>query len=296
MADPSFPNVNSMSPFQIITQGGLKNAPQPPRPDSISSAGDLTFPADLQNYRFHITFDFRKWMRRSIKDRTFFSAQGNLRLPIPANMVDNNQVQWGIEGNDPIVGALIDAAAASGIANSTSGGDAVDRAKDLIGKAAAAAPGALAAQLATGIFGTTNTSQALALFGKRHTFSWRLSPQNADETERLVRIAAMFRQHMYPSLTNWPGGTLLNYPDICLVTLYPADKYLYKFKPCVVTDCAINYAPNTPAFFRDTSAPMEIILTVNLLEVEYWIAEDVAATWNRNSDPNGQIFVWTDLT
>lgn len=317
MADEDLPNgftnpdtFNNMSPTRILTGGPLKNLPRPPEATDRIGQGDLTFPLDLENYTFHITFDFRKWMRRSVRDRTFFAAQGNLRLPVPNNMIDNNQVQWGIEGNNPIAGALIDAAAAKNLAGSTmpqSIDDFVNTSKSLLEGQGSALGSAAATTLAQSVFGNPNVGQAGALFGlavnpfltvvfqsplyKRHSFSWRLSPATPAESEVLVRIHSKFRRHMFPTLTNWAGGTLLNYPDICLVTLYPQDKFLYKFKPCVVTDCVLNYAPNTPAFFNQTQAPVEMIMTINLLEVEYWIGEDVDATWNQNSIPNGEIFV-----
>jgi hypothetical protein len=108
----------------------------------------------------------------------------------------------------------------------------------------------------------------------------------------LQKLIAKFRQHMCPSLTDWAGGTLLNYPDIVLVTLYPDDQYLYKFKPCVVESMVANFAPSGPAFFNDTRAPAEVVISLQLLEIEYWVAEDVAATWNKTSHPGGVLDIF----
>jgi hypothetical protein len=285
-----------------LSPSNLTNQPLPPDPAPDKMGDNLVFPSDLENYGFHIAFEFRKWQRRSIKERDFFAAQGSVRLPIPQNMVDNQQVQWGEQSNNPVMGTLIDAGAGKG---NLSQGDVWSKFKGLLdagldprnwgGMGAAGA-----AALAQRTFGQDTTGQGLALFGvainpfltvvfqspmyKRHQFAWRLSPTNPDESEALVKILAKFKQHMLPSQTNWLGGTLLNYPDIMFVTLYPRDRCLYKFKRCVVEMAQVNYAPNSPAaFFDSTKAPQEVILTLNLLEIEYWTQEDVIATWDKDS-------------
>jgi hypothetical protein len=81
---------------------------------------------------------------------------------------------------------------------------------------------------------------------------------------------------MLPGKTGAPGGTLLSYPNIANIQLFPNDTFLYKFKPCVIESMSVNFAPaNTPSFFKSTNAPVEVQLSLQLKEIEYWLNEDV---------------------
>ena len=48
---------------------------------------------------------------------------------------------------------------------------------------------------------------------KRHSFSWKLSPNSADESNTLRDIIQTFRSNMLPALSPNVGGTLLTYPN-----------------------------------------------------------------------------------
>jgi hypothetical protein len=51
---------------------------------------------------------------------------------------------------------------------------------------------------------------------------------------------------------------------------------MYTFKKCVITNIRTDYTPGQPAFFGDTSAPVQIVLTITFQEIELWTAEDWA--------------------
>ena len=73
------------------------------------------------------------------------------------------------------------------------------------------------------------------------------------------------------------GGALMGYPSIANIQLFPSDEYLYKFKPAVIESMQVNFAPgNTPGFFKNSQAPTEVLLTIQVKEIVYWLAEDVA--------------------
>lgn len=271
---------------------------------------DLTFPEDLPQYKYHVTFDFRKFTRRSLEDRAFYAAMGNLRLPIPANLVDTQQARWGAAEAGPVIGTVqeifvknqgtlgnlgdsVKAAAAGNLDELrntlTQIGAGTANATVEIGRAQiAAALRFIQGSSVTGIWGKTINPFMTVLYQapvfKSHSFQWKLSPANPHETEVIKNIVAKFRYHMLPKFTDGAGGLLLDYPDMVYVALYPADIYLYKFKPCVITDLQVNFAPSGPSFYRGTQAPTEVVLTVQLLEIEFWIKDDVVETWN-NSTP-----------
>jgi len=269
----------------------------------------LWFPNDLEDYLYHITFDFRKFTRRDITDRAFYGTgqDGTIRLPIPGNMIDNTAVGWGTNELNPVLGALIDYGAR--IRNKT---EIKDGLRDQISAMASAmakdgAPGALinspfalalkelgATKAVEAVIGLTINPFMTVLFEtptfKRHSFQWRLAPRNKTETDTIRALLARFRFNMLPSLNNSLGiGLLLNYPNMCYVGLYPNNKDLYKFKPCVITAVSTNYAPTAPSFFKSTQAPVEVLLTVELLEMEYWVQEDVAVTWDTQLNEGGKI-------
>lgn len=263
---------------------------------AFSLGGDSVFPQDLENYPHYITFEFSEYQRRSIFDRAFFSGVGSIRLPIPANLVDQQSVTYGEEGNNPLVGA--------GIETGLQKGPGYGAAAAIAGGAAAGAVSGFAAstmatlgRISGGALSgaTAQTPQALQMFGlavnpfltvlfksptfKRHSFAWRLSPNDPKESTLLNNVLTKFKYHMLPARVANTLGAILKYPDICNVRLMPNDKWLYKFKPCVVESISVNYVPNgNPAFYNETKAPADVQFTVNLLEIEYWLKEDFGAS------------------
>ena len=269
-----------------------------PERNSPVSGGDLRYPDELESYKYYVTFGFKQYQRRSVFDAPYISSIGNIRLPIPANIVDQIKVnyedvpsplavgaglEYGLNGafgpRGPVGGAIgagvgagiaaVAGVAGSGLINVLPGGG-------LIG-----AVGGAAAQNAPFILqplGLAVNPFLTVLFKsptfKRHSFSWRLSANNPKESETINEILKTFRFHMLPDMAK--GGLFLTYPDICDVTFQPEDSWLYKFKPCVVEGISINFAPNgQPSFFGQTNAPTDIQFTVNLLEIEYWLRGDI---------------------
>ena len=238
------------------------------------------FPSDLQKQRFYISFSFMNYRRRSIYDRAFLTGNGSIKLPMPQQLMDKQSVSYEVDKAGTIAGAALEGAVQQG-------GSVIASA----GAGAIAVAGATGGPLATtaGI----NPNQIGSLNGvavnpfltvlfkspefKRHSFSWRLSPNNAAESRVLVNIVEKFRYHMLPGFSAIASaGALLSYPDVAIVELFPNNQYLYKFKPCVVESIGISYAPNpTPSFFEASKAPTDVMLTVNLLEIEYWLKTDV---------------------
>lgn len=271
---------------------------------AFSLGGDSVFPQDLENYPHYITFEFSEYQRRSIFDRAFFSGVGSIRLPIPANLVDQQSVTYGEEGNNPLVGAGIEAglnyggaAGRAAAATAAIGGGAIAGAAGAATSAALGQIGGTLGRITGGaITGVTGQApQALQMFGlavnpfltvlfksptfKRHSFAWRLSPNDPKESTLLNNVLTKFKYHMLPARVANTAGAILKYPDICNVRLMPNDKWLYKFKPCVVESISVNYVPNgNPAFYNETKAPADVQFTVNLLEIEYWLKEDFGAS------------------
>lgn len=111
---------------------------------------------------------------------------------------------------------------------------------------------------------------------KKFKFNWRLAARNPGESGKINSIINMFKFNMLPTIAAGTGGTLLHYPSMVNIAFFNSDDYLFRFKPCVIENLTVNYAPAaTPSFFRGSeNVPTEIDLSVDLLEIEYWTRDD----------------------
>ncbi len=249
------------------------------------SGGNLTFPNDLESARYYVSLKFEKYQRRSIFDTFTTTAIGGIRLPLPGSgsMVDSQSVSYEQVSNkdSPVIGAAIEGYLSGG-----------GNAKLSAQSAAAAKAVAVGIGQTNNILGNNAGEQVLQLGGlaqnpfltvlfnapnfKRHRLSWRLAPNNLQETQTLRNIITKIRYHMLPDLAPGSAGSLLTYPDMCMIQFHPDDSYLYKFKPCVVESFSVNYAPGqNPAMFWRSDAPSEITFSIDFLEIEYWLKKDI---------------------
>ena len=83
---------------------------------------------------------------------------------------------------------------------------------------------------------------------------------------------------MSPELSDL--GIFFKYPSIVQPKLFNGPKqneFLYDFKPCVIENMIVNYAPTgVPSFFAGTKAPTEIEFQLFLSEINLWLKEDYA--------------------
>lgn len=279
---------------------------------------DCVFPHDLELYNYYMSFTFERFYRRSIFDRKFFHHKGSIRLPLPVNLLDSLGVHYSQEGLPYILGALNE-----NVLHAHNNGALASAAHIAAGATASLASGAQgvlqrimgARQQNSGIDNLNDKviPQALAISGlavnpfmavmfktprfKRHSFTWRLSPNTPEESEILLRLIQKFRYHMLPDIaragsSNFQfGGALLTYPDTILINIHPTPKYTYRFKRAVVEEMAIAFAPNrVPSFFTDKpGAPTDVELTMTILEIEYWLKPDIYDPSGFPDSPNAVV-------
>lgn len=257
----------------------------------------LVFPKNLGNYPFWMTLAFYKYQRPNVgapsdranlsvtnsKNPNFIKNQGEvIRLPLPNQMVDSQDVLYSEEEAGLAAGMAINAFQSAG------GGGA----GAFAGVAAGVAAGALgvdrllnnkAVNTAAQLVGVTVNPFLTVMFKspkfKRHTLSWRLSPTNVEESQSLGDIVKAFKYNQLPSMTGSVGGSLLTYPNIVQITVSNTNgTFPYRFKPAVVENLSINFTPaGQPSFFGQTKAPTEIELRLTLLEIEYYLQDDFGA-------------------
>jgi hypothetical protein len=252
------------------------------------------FPNDLidpsANRNSYMAIQFVEYQRRSIFNQPFLSALGGVRLPVPNQLAETFNVSYDSSASaNSTVGAAIE--------GGLQGRNGVGSSGNVIGSIASAVTGALGGKAvqtasALGTKAGLDVPQALQLGGlaqnpfltvlfkspnfRKHTFSWKLMPNNEQESNTAREIIQTFRYNMLPALAPNAGGTLLTYPNMAIINLYPNETLLYKFKPCVVESLTVNYAAGgQPSFFKGTNAPTHIELSISLLEIEYWLKEDI---------------------
>lgn len=271
--------------------------------------GGRIFPRDLisssatpNSRQYHIRLAFAEYKRHKDSDAGLSSVNDYIFLPIPNNLADTQSVVYTEEQMGIIAGLGVEMA--SKFQNDFARGAGV--AAGIFGSNL---PGANFIDSKLIRYVTQSQGYALNPFlqvmlsgpaFKQFDFTWKFTPRDAGETRDLRDIITMIRYNMLPGTfgnislpTTAPGwmqnlvngynnatagrGALLSYPNVVLAQLFPDDQYLFKFKPMVIETMSINFAPSgTPSFFRDVrGAPVEVVLTLRLKEIEIWLKDHV---------------------
>jgi hypothetical protein len=265
----------------------------------------LVFPRDLDKFSLSMSFDFHEYKRRSIFDQPYMKKAGTIRLPVAKSIQDRFAATWGADKAEPVTGAIIESVLESTQQNSSATIDSV-LAGIGSGVAAGVQGGALSKlksdtipkinntlNIATGGIGADlKLEQVLQPLGlainpfltvmfkeptfKTHEFSWNLLAKDPEESRIITSIVNEFKWHMLPDVATSSSGTLLNYPSMVQVAFYSNDDFLYRFKPCAITNFSIDYAPaSTPSFFKGSqNVPTEVKISLKLMEIEYWTKLD----------------------
>jgi len=259
--------------------------------------GNFVYPSDLVNADIgrsaYISFKFKQYERRSIFNAPFLRNTGGITLPLPSSLQDATSVNWNASSasaQSAAMGAAIEQVIAPSEGNRQGGSSNAFKASvidKLINAGAAGAASYGASKISGALDG--GGAQALALVGlaqnpfmtmlfqspnfKSHSFSWLFAPRNADESQEIATIIEAFKFNMLPGLAAGTAGTFFSIPNIADISLFPANKYLYRFKPCAIKSVTADYAPNGPSFFMDTFAPTHISLNIELQEIEMWTKE-----------------------
>jgi hypothetical protein len=111
---------------------------------------------------------------------------------------------------------------------------------------------------------------------RMHSFSWILAPQSKEESQQLQKIITSLKRAMLPKTSSAFGRFVLVFPHIFELAFTPNNQMLFKFKPSVISNMAVNYMPGgAPAFYSDGFAPEAIRLDLEFMELEYWLESDV---------------------
>jgi hypothetical protein len=256
--------------------------------------GGLQFPSDRGKY--FMTLGLHDYSRSPSDLMGVFVNMAKLNitntitLPLPQQMTDSHSVNYAEEALGQGLAATTEAG--SGLMNAMAGN------MSNIGQALGGLLGAGTSTFLQGIKDFTGINapgltQALAgvapnqfltilLKGpqyKKHSFTWKLSPRNEGESESIRAIIALLNNSMAPGMSAGTGNAFFSFPKIVTLSFMPNSNVLYRFKPAVIENMTVNYAPSgAPAFYRRTEAPDTIEMKLDFLEVEYWLTGDFGAS------------------
>lgn len=227
------------------------------------------------------------------------SIGGTIRLPMPSNLSTDYNPDYSSVDLGPALGNSLKpieqgmyginsmggmAAAGQALAGLVGGGSTVAAiGKFLAGGAVGAGVGAvqnLAGTANAGAFlkvgaGVAINQHKIVLFTgvnfREHQFSWKLSPKNREESNRIKRIIDEFIYYSHPQYIQ--GGLFFKYPEFFKIK-FRHPEYLFELLPSVCKDVRVNYhGQGYPGYIRDSDgagppAPAEIELSLTFQEIE----------------------------
>lgn len=122
---------------------------------------------------------------------------------------------------------------------------------------------------------TTAVFQGVEL--RQYNYSWLCAPTSELESRALENIIKTIRFNMLPKRST--GGLTLDYPhEVEYQLIGSKPEFVWPTKPCVVKSFNVNRSPHQdagPAFFAKTGAPAFIELSMELLEIQPLIQDDI---------------------
>lgn len=234
----------------------------------------------------------------SLYTQTLNKTGGVILLPMPSNIQDGNSVSYADDSLDTLTGKLFSGSENVMKTNYTGKGaqDFISTLQSKLGSAANAILGgdsgkelkdiaikSLAAQ-ATSVFGGNVTlNQVLArengtilnpnmelLFNgvtlRTFRFSFKMTPRDDKESEQIKYIIRSLKRNMAAK----SGETFLTSPNIFELRYRSGNgdhKFLHKFKPCALTDMAVNYTgENVYATYGD-GTPISMTMDLTFKEL-----------------------------
>lgn len=224
------------------------------------------------------------------------SVGGTIRLPMPSNLSTDYNPEYSTPELGPVAGMALkpieqgmyglnsmSAGSTQGQGQSglTAGSYAAGAALGgAVGVAQAAAGrlgiggDAFGAALKVGAGVAVNQHKIVLFTGvgfRDHQFSWKLSPKNREESNRIKGIIDQFAYYSHPQYIQ--GGLFFKYPEFFRIK-FRHPQYLFELLPSVCTDVRVNYhGQGYAGYIRDSDgggppAPAEVEISLTFKEVE----------------------------
>lgn len=242
--------------------------------ENNSSVNFLQFPKDRAKYFMTLGMSDYSRKGKNLMEMSL-NVTDHITLPLPQQMVDNHGVNYEQKELHQLAGStvggfseLLGGNGSAAMSTFASGAFGV-----LAGVAQSAIGGNFSDAAAAQFGVAVNQFLTVMLKGpqyKKHEFSWKLSPRNEQESEAVRRIILTLNNAIAPGVF----GPLFTFPKVFEIKFNPNENVLYKFKPAVIENMSVNYAPSgAPAFYRRTNAPDSVEIRLQFLELEFWLKD-----------------------
>lgn len=248
--------------------------------------GTLYYPEDLGQY--FILFTFKKYDRKIPLANPIDIKEITIGLPIPTSL----QEQFNMSYSDINLGLL--GAGENILPNFNQSPEAIgaqtsENVQKFVQGVGGESAAFYAARTVSGLTDATagavekaggavkNPYQALLFQGvnlRTHSFNYRFSPRSTTEHATLKKIIHEFKSRMHPT----KDALLYLFPDVVDIKFGKKDGEPYFFKTCFLESMSVNYAPQgTPAFFAQTSDPVEVEISLSFKETSQVTRQDFKA-------------------
>ena len=227
-----------------------------------------------------------------------------IHLPIPSGIADSNSVDWGSDTLNPAeaygLGAFNRALGSSGMgealagilqdARLTASAVAKEGAQDIV-------QSFFAGQLVNSLGGNVKTESIISrstgqvlnpnmelLFNgvnlRNFTFTFDLAPREEKESIIVKDIIRTFKQAMAPRSGGSQGigaGLFISAPSVFKLTFKTGSRdhpFLYKMKPCALTNMGVNYTASGPYTTYPDATPVHMQMTLQFTELNPIYSED----------------------
>jgi len=262
------------------------------------------FPLDTPKY--YMTIDISDYVRNDLFSLNF-NSMFTIVLPMPNQLISHNAVAYDtveIGTTTGLVGNSLWNTAGKNLMTNIQNGSDLKSTLSQLGDSLFNPDAQAAAERQTA-FGTSlgvaagqvlapkpleNAAQALAGYSpnqfftvllrgptyNQYQFQWYLLPRNLRESNQIKDITNILNNAKAPGLAL--NGALWKFPKVFKLAYYPNIQYLNKFKPAVMTDFQVNFAPGgTPAFYATNGTPNPpeaVVIAAQFTELEYWLEGD----------------------
>ena len=262
-------NVQQSAPSPALNDPGVgtfsafSQADRPSTTLTYNSVSSLVYPADLPKYYFSMSIsDYERRALMTVVPNVNIS--GSISLPMPLTMIDAQNITYNPQAISTFLGSIGSViSSGSAVLNHALEGSGLSIASDFGGAG-------VGAQAFSGQ--APNDFLTVILQGptyKQHTFNWRMSPKTSAESGTLRDIITLLRNSAAPV----NNTSMFGYPKVFQISFWPNSEMLYKFKPAVLEDIQVNFAPNgQAAFYGSSGGPESIEMTLHFLELEFWFA------------------------
>ena len=232
------------------------------------------YPSHLGKYYF--SMKFAEYLRPAPQARAKLNFTEAFILPLPRELKESFDIEVAPKATG-MAGGIADAATA--YFTNKDNFNAAQAAETLLLSKLVQATGEFGDFIGQSLGAVPNPHIAALFSGmglRTHRFEWTFAPRNREESQALKDIIWKLKKNALPSYSQ-NGTAALQYPQLVQIDLYPwasgdsdVDR-LIRFKPCLLSDVTINYSPQgIPSFFRGSTDPTFIQLSLEFLETEIW--------------------------